>query len=45
MAAVIGLFSLGVVAVMFKDAVAKQNKGPEVIKAAGSDIKAFYGSL
>ena len=45
MRALFGLLSLGVVAVMFSDAVAKGSQGPKVISSVGSDISGFYKAL
>lgn len=45
MGAIVGLFSLGVIAVMFSQTVAKGSQGPAVLKAVGGDITSFYSAL
>lgn len=45
MAVIIGLLSLGVIAVIIKDILESGNTGTADIKAIGSDVSGFYGAL
>ena len=45
MALIIGLLSLGVVAVIIKDFTQSGSQGPAVISGVGSDISNFYTAI